>query len=183
MLAAILLTAGCSSSQGPGNVFGTAGPAQPGQSGGFTDGEAPTGVIINFSINMLHNFSGTSVTLRSAHLTSPSGPGIRVSSIRAYRFKDVGVGQLFGAQGNLVKTCPAEFKPYPLADATLAPHADSNWMIMLAVVFRRPGKYHFGWMRINYLADGKLGWQNYYVGDVRITARSDPKLIDKHPEC
>jgi hypothetical protein len=35
----------------------------------------------------------------------------------------------------------------------------------------------------NISQDGKPGWQNYYVGDVRITARSDPRLIDKHPGC
>lgn len=178
---AALLAAGCSATQGPDgtekNVFGTSGPAQPGQPGGYTAGVVPTGVIINFSIHPLHNFSGSSVTLKSARLISPSSPAIQVTSIRAYLIKQVRVGQLFGWQGDPAKTCPQQFTPHPVTDVTVAPHSDSDWTILLALIFKRPGKYRFGWARITYVAGGQRGWQNYYVGDTRITAQKDPQLV------
>ena len=180
-----LLAGGCSAAQGPGgpenNVFGTFGAARSGQSGGYTHGVAPTGVIINFSINSLHNYSDSPVTLRSVHLTTPAGPAIHVTNIRAYLISQVGLGQLVGEQGDLAKNCGRPMTPHPVTDVTVQPHSDSSWMVVIALVYKHPGRYPFGRVRITYTAGGRRGWQNYYVGDIRVTAVSrqkDPQLVD-----
>jgi hypothetical protein len=34
------------------------------------------------------------------------------------------------------------------------------WIVMLALQFSKPGRYYLSQIRINYLADGKPGWQD-----------------------
>lgn len=105
---------------------------------------------------------------------------MRLMNIRAYPVKQVGLGEIVGAQGDLARICPQDYKPRQMTDVTVAPHADSNWIIIMEVVFQRAGKYRFGWARIGYVSGGHRGWQDYYVGDIRITALSrskNPELV------
>jgi hypothetical protein len=184
MAAVLFLAAGCSTAAGADgtgqNVFGTFGPARPGQEGAYTDAEVPTGILENFSINPLHNYTSHTVRLRSARMIAPLGPGVQVVSIRAYPIRQVGMGQLFGGQGDLAKDCPNYFQPHPLTDVKVRPHSGSKWIIILTVIFERPGKYRFGWAHLTFTTAGQRGWQTYFTGDMRITAippSQDPRLI------
>lgn len=103
-----LLVTGCSASQHGSHIFGTEGPGRPGQEGSYVYGTIPTGVIINFSINTLRNYSSKTVTLRSARLLSPSGAAVHVVNIRAYRIGQVGIGHLIGGQGRSGEIMRAE---------------------------------------------------------------------------
>src|SRR5262249_44723589 len=66
-----------------------------------------------------------------------------------------GVGVIFG---NLLKDCP-DLKQYAVTAAVTPPHAETQWNIVLAITFAKPGRYDLHRVKIFYSADGHRGWQ------------------------
>ena len=162
LLAALLATLVPACSSAPG-------PADPGRvvftiemTGVHMRGPDPFGQIADLQIPALHNQSDRSVTLRSVQLLEPP-KGVRVVSVTAYLWQPSGAPQSFGAWGNLPKECPHEFRPHPVSAAVTPAHADSAWLVMLALRFSKPGPYYFGKARISYVTNGKPGWQDQNI--------------------
>lgn len=55
--------------------------------------------------------------------------------------------------------CRQRDKPYPVTDAVTSPHSDSNWYVVIAIIFATPGRYQLGRAKILYTSDGQRGWQ------------------------
>jgi hypothetical protein len=140
----------------------------PTPAGAVSSGVSPTGQIINLGLPPLHNSSGASVQITSVHLVSEPRT-VRVLGVTAYRWRQVGLGSLVGFIGDLPRTCPSHFKPHPVTDAITPAHADSAWLVVVAVRFTRPGHYHFTHVRLAYTTAGRSGWQYAYMG-VDVTA-------------
>jgi len=126
--------------------------------GYFQEGPSPAGRLVDLQVPPLHNQSGSTVRLSSVQLVDPPA-GVRLVSVTAYPFQQVGVGVTLGAWGDLPKLCPKEYIPYPVTAAVTAARSDSDWIVMLAVDVPKLGRYHFGRVRIDYIANGKPGWQ------------------------
>lgn len=81
-------------------------------------------------------------------------PAVHLNSVTAYR-PGPGVGVMFG---KLLKNCPG-YKPYPLAPAVTPPHAETQWNIVLAITFAKPGRYDIHRVKIFYSTNGHRAWQ------------------------
>jgi hypothetical protein len=179
LLAAVLaasLVPACSGPPGPDGpqkvVFQVAGGLQ-------TGGYAAVGEILDLGLLNLQNLTGSTVRLRSVQLVSPPA-GLRVLNATAYRWLQPG-GYTISASGDLPRACPKEYTPYPLAAAVTRPHANSPWEVIVAMTFSRPGTYHIYRFRINYVIDGRRGWQ-YQNLDTVITAIRDPAGTHRLPD-
>lgn len=139
-----LLAVGCAGPGGQDNApfRGT----RPAPAGNFVSGEVVIGGIYDIG-GVLQNYSSARVRLTSLRLISPAGPGIRVLNVRAYLISQLGAVGVID-EGNLPKDCPERYKPHPVTDVAVAPRSFSRWEIVIAVVFRKPGKYHFGLLRL-----------------------------------
>jgi hypothetical protein len=164
-----LALAACGSS-GPKVVFPT--PAD----GAVSTGVSPTGKIINLGLPPLHNSSGASVRITSVRLTGQPKT-VHLVSVTAYRWRQVGLGELIGAIGDLPRTCPSHFRPHKVTDAVTAAHADSAWMVVVSVRFSQPGRYHFRRFRLAYTTGGQSGWQ-YANLRVNVTAVQPHGKVD-----
>jgi hypothetical protein len=159
-----LLVAGCSAAPAAAPFRGLT-PAPPGD---YISGEVVTGKIYDVE-GVLQNYSPDRVRLTSLRLIAPAGPGIRLLNIRAYLLSQTGgIGDV--DEGNLAKNCPELYKPRPVTDVVVAPRSSSKWVIAVALIFRKPGKYHLGLLRIGYIAAGHAGWQRYYIRNLNLTA-------------
>jgi hypothetical protein len=154
--AAAALVAACGGPGGEKAVF-------PMPSGALSTGASPTGQIINLGLAPLHNSSNSSVRIRSVQLVLPA-QGVRVVSVTAYLWRQVGVGSILGQIGNLPRTCPRQFTPHPVTAAVTPARSDSRWMVVVAVRFSRPGRYDFRHVKITYTTSGHEGWQVSYFG-------------------
>jgi len=167
--------AGCSASYAQGTGPFTL-PCKPAEcDGSYVKGPVVLNRIYDIEIVNLHNYGSKPVRLESVQLTRPA-EGIRVISIRAYLRSQAGGGSAID-EGNLAKACPEFYKPHPLTDVTVPKHADSRWVVIIALVFERPGLYKFGTVKIGYDIAGQQGWQYFSLPDVR--ARTVP--IKTHP--
>jgi hypothetical protein len=149
--AAAMMLAACSAPAGPDGTQGTAIQSHP-----YMDlpGEAPTGTIIDFA-GLLGNSDGASFRVRSVRMISPSGPGIRVT-IRALAPSRDNGGTFAYFQGDLAK-CPkrADYKLRPVARIVEPPHGQSDWRLLVSVVFTKPGRYHLYLLKVDYVEDGE----------------------------
>lgn len=140
MLAAVI-TAGCSPSPGPGGaehiVFSVAN--------GFGQiGHERTIDVVDVGVPMLHNLTGHSVQLRKVSLLSaPSA--VSLLNVTAHTGAAVGI-----IRGDLTKLCGNSYPSYPVTAAVTAPRADSNWDIVLAMTFAKPGRYYLRRVKIYY---------------------------------
>jgi hypothetical protein len=121
-------------------------------------GPDPFGKVADVQVPEIYNQSSSTVRMTSVRLLDPP-KGLRVVSETAYLWAPIGVPQTFGAAGDLPKECPKEYVPHPVTAAITPPHAYSDWIVVLALQFAKPGRYYLGRVRISYLDDGKPGWQ------------------------
>lgn len=181
-VAVALLAGGCSA--GPGQGLGPFDGSSPPPAGDYSGGTVVTGKIYDIG-GVLHNYSANRVRLTSVRLVSPAGPGVRVLSVRAYLISDIGgVDDL--DEGDLPKICPELFRPHPVTDMVVAPRSTAAMEVIIALIFRKPGRYHFGRLRIGFIANGTPGWQLSYIQNVNATAissRSAPPGLYNPTRC
>jgi len=65
--------------------------------------------------------------------------------------------------GQSAQGMPARVPAAPVSAAVPAPQSDSAWMVMLALRLSKPSRYYFGKARINYVTNGKPGWQDQNI--------------------
>jgi hypothetical protein len=130
------------------------------------EGPAPVHEILDLGVpGPIHNITDSTVRLRSVQLLSaPSA--VHVVNVRAYLWRQVGVGWLIGAFGDLPKQCPREYKPHPVTVVTTKPRSDSEWMVIIALTVSKPGTYHLHKVKMSYVTAGKRGWQYLYFDTV-----------------
>jgi hypothetical protein len=144
-----ILSAGCSPAAGTSEatVFAVVT--------GFSQGGPSTTIdIVNIGVPGSHNLTAHSVRVERISLVSVS-PSVHLRSATAYA-PGPGIGIV---DGNLLRDCRQSLKPYPLtADVTPA-HADTQWNIVLAITFAKPGRYNLHRVKIYYATAGHRGWQ------------------------
>lgn len=149
-LSAVLIAGCAANSDGSDNVFVV-------QQGVTQGGPASTADIVDIGLPMLHNMTAHAVTLRWVRLAGHVR-GMRVLNVTAYQYSEAGEG-IAADLGDLRKHCRKEMTPYPVTRAVTRAHADSNWLIIIAITFSRPGRYTIRRAKIGYRTDGHLGWQ------------------------
>jgi hypothetical protein len=144
-----ILSAGCSPAAGTGEatVFSVVT--------GFSQGGPSTTIdIVDIGLPSTHNVTDHSVRVERISLVS-APPSVHLRSATAYP-PGPGVGIM---DGNLLKYCRQTLKPYPLNAAVTPPHADTQWNVVLAITFAKPGRYNLRRVKIYYTTDGHPGWQ------------------------
>jgi hypothetical protein len=119
------LPAGCSPPLGQARervVFANATGFGPG-------GRNTTADIVDVGVPGLHNLTSRSARVRKVRLV-PVPAAVRLLGVSAHPGQAVGV-----LDGDLSKLCRKTYPPYPVTDAVAAPHADSNWHLVLAITF------------------------------------------------
>jgi hypothetical protein len=150
-LLSALLIAGCTAnSDSSQNVFAV-------QRGITQGGPASTVDVVNIGLPMLHNMSADVVRLRWVRLAEHYR-GMRVLNVTAYKYSQVGAG-IAASLGDLRKHCRKDMTPYPVAGDATPPHKDSNWLIVIAITFSKPGRYAIKRAKIGYRTNGHDGWQ------------------------
>lgn len=160
LLAALLalLVPACSSAPGPAGGERTV--FQITMIGMDEHGPDPFGKVADVQVPEIYNQSDSTVRVTAVRLLDPP-KGVRLVSVTAYPQVPEYGAQEFGASGDLAKECPKFYpSPHQVSAAVTAPHAYSDWTVMLALQFSKPGRYYLSQIRINYLADGKPGWQD-----------------------
>jgi hypothetical protein len=147
---ALLLTGGCSPTPGQAGqrvVFPVAT--------GFSQGlRRSTPVdIIDVGVPALYNLTGKAVQVRKVTLVAVPA-AVRLLDVTAHPGQATGI-----VAGNLRKLCRHSYPSYPVTAAVTRPHAESNWFLVLAVNFTRPGRYYLGKVKIYYTTGGQNGWQ------------------------
>lgn len=152
ILTALALAAGCASDIG-GDVFGVRG--------GYTTGfPAHTLEVsdIGLSHGWLYNTTSYPVHILSIRFAwMPAS--LHILNVFAYSWKDTHNTGLISEAGVLSKECPSQFKPHPLSVITVAPHANADWLVVIAFTISKPGVYHLDRVRIDYETQGHRGWQ------------------------
>jgi|SRR5580658_3380812 hypothetical protein len=151
LLSVALIAAGCTKAAGGGQgervVFTVAT--------GFGQGlrESTTVDIDDIGVPDLYNGTGHAVKVLKVSLAS-APRAARLLNVTAHPGQAVGI-----IGGNLLKLCKTMYPSYPVTDAVTAPHAYSNWHLVLAVTLTRPGRYDLRRVKIDYTTDGHNGWQ------------------------
>jgi hypothetical protein len=152
LLGASLLASGCSAAPGQAReqvVFAVAT--------GFGQGISATTVdVVDLGLPDLRNLTGQSVRLAAVTLVSVP-KAVHVSSVTAYAYPHS--GGLGLGHGDLLRLCRKYDRPYPLTDAVTPPHADSDWLVVIAFTIVKPGRYDLGRAKIGYTTGGRHGWQ------------------------
>jgi hypothetical protein len=144
----------------------TAGQVFADPTGSSAGGPATTVDLVDVGMGGLHNVTSHRVRVLGVSLVSASR-AVHLVSVTAYPAPlSVGLGR-----GNLLKLCRKIYPPHPVSDFVAAPHADSNWTLVLAYGFTRPGRYHLGRVKIFYQTNGRKGWQYEHM-DVTITVHA-----------
>lgn len=172
--------AACSAPAGPDGTEGTALGGTPGLQ---VTQEWPTGRIMNFA-GLLFNQDGAALRVRSVRLISPSGPGVRDVTIRALA-PSLDEGGQFILQGDLAKCGPGDlgYGAVPVSRIVEPPHGESDWRLLVSLVFTKPGRYHLYRLKVDYVEDGRRHW-DYVRADIIVRAvspKTDPSLIQ--PPC
>ncbi len=101
--------------------------------------------------------------------------------IYAYTYKESPV-RIAITIGNLIRDCPRT-PPYPLGRVVTAPHRDSNWQVIVAFKVLKPGRYTLNRVRINYVTNGRMGWQYQNFGMIFISHRLAPREHPLSTQC
>ncbi len=165
LLAALLIAAGCTNSDGSRNVFAV-------QRGVTQGGPASTVDVVDIGLPLLHNVTGNVVRLRWVRLAEHER-GMRILNVTAYKYSQVGIG-IGAAMGDLRKHCHKEMTPFPLAGDSTPPHKDSDWLIVIAMTFSKPGHYVIKRAKIGYQTNGKYGWQYQNLGTTVTVHKAKP---------
>jgi hypothetical protein len=163
LAAAALLVSGCSSAPRGGHlVFADPSISDEG-------GAATTVDIVDVGMGPLHNLTGHSVRVIRISLVSVP-PAVRLLGVTAHPAPpSLGIGR-----GDLAKPCRTTYPSYPVTDAVTAPHADSNWDLVLAIAFTKPGRYHLGLAKIYYTTDSQMGWQYEHLNATLLVTAAGP---------
>ena len=159
---AVALMSACSAGAGPDGPEKVVFKAVSGLRVG---GPAPVGEILDLGAPDFDNISDSTVRVRSVQLVSAPA-AVRLVNVRAYLWQQVGVGWIEAAFGDLPKQCPREFTPHPVAGIVAKPRSNTEYMVIVALKFSKPGTYHLHKLKITYVADGKKGWQYQYFDRV-----------------
>jgi hypothetical protein len=170
----------CSASAGPDGTEGTAIRSHPYMR---LPGIVPTGRIIDFA-GLLYDRDSISFRVRSIRMISPSGPGIADVQIRALAPSLANGGTFAFYQGDLTK-CPRrlDYRVLPVTRIVEPPQRNSDWRVLVSLVFTKPGRYYLYLLKVDYVEGGQRHW-DYLRADIPIRAvspRNDPRLIQ--PAC
>jgi hypothetical protein len=179
-VAMAMALAGCSASPGPEGAHGTALGGSPGLQ--ITQ-VAPTGRIMNFG-GLLYDLDGTAIRVLRVRLISQSGPGIRHVAIWALA-PSLDEGGSFILQGDLSRCGSGDLGhgAVPVTGIVEPPHGNSDWRLVVSLVFTKPGRYHLDRLKIDYVEAGRRYW-DYVKADIIVRAVSPktyPGLIQ--PPC
>ena len=168
----LLAAAGCA---GPGRPDGRQRVVLAVQTG-ITDGYTINRLEINDEgVPPLHNLTRYPVRLESVQwVNQPAAAHIVNVYAYAYAYAAVGHGIISG-EGNLPVACPNQYHPRPISAAVTAPHADSQWFVVIAYTISKVGTYHMDRLKIGYVTHGHHGWQ-YQNLDTTITVVNPPLL-------
>jgi hypothetical protein len=181
MIAAIVIgvtVTGCSSARshwsGPFND-----PHAPSRILSFIRGHVAVGGIYDIMVPDFRNYSGSTVRVTSVRLVSPRND-VQVLGARAYPYSRIHGGTAVIDEGDLAKGCPGYYVQQPITDVVVKPKSISNWYVVIALKFLKPGNaYHFGVARIGYVTGGKEGWQYYRLPNAylrTVSKRAYPQL-------
>ena len=129
--------------------------------GGFTAGwPAQTQEVedLGLSYGWLDNTSGHAVHLTSVRFASPPA-SLHMLNVTAYSYKDTHDTGIIGQMGVLPAECPHFYVPHPLSVVTVRAHSNATWLVVLAFTISRPGVYHLNRVRLDYVTNGRRGWQ------------------------
>lgn len=155
-----ILSAGCSPAAGTGEatVFALV-------TGFSQGGPASTIDTVDIGVPGSQNLTSSSVRFERVSLVS-APPGVHLRNVIAFP-PGPGIGVV---RGDLLKKCP-DFKTYPLTAAVTPPHAETQWNILLAITFAKPGRYDLHRVRIFYSTNGHPGWQYQNLNTTMIVSR------------
>jgi hypothetical protein len=109
--------------------------------------------IVNVGVPDLYHHTSHTIRIREVSLSS-APRAVRLLNVTAHPGQAVGV-----IRGNPLKRCQASYPAYPVTDAVTAPHANSNWHLVLAITITRPGTYDLRRVKIRYTINGRTRWQ------------------------
>jgi hypothetical protein len=163
LLAAMLL-AGCTSAAGQGEqvVFSEA-------TGFSQGGPATTMDVIDVILQRLANTSDNSVQLRGVTLVSAPA-AVRIKSVTAY-YPGPGGGIV---TGDLLKLCRQSSPPSPLSADITPAHSESDWSVVIALTFAKPGHYQLNRVKILYTTNGQAGWQYQNINTTITVSAASP---------
>src|SRR5262249_44447453 len=114
---------------------------------------ATTVDVVDVGVPGLANRSDDSARIRGVSLVSvPSAVHLR--SVHAYLGPGVGL-----IHGDLPRLCRNDYPSHPVTNAVALPHQGSNWHVVLAITFSKPGRYHLRRVMLYYTSGGQRGWQ------------------------
>jgi hypothetical protein len=88
--------------------------------------------------------------------------------------------------GILPAECPGIYVPAPVSSLTVTPHSDGRWIGVVAISFRKPGRYLIPRFKIDYTTSQGNGWQNL-TDPIQVTvhepAKPGPKPVPSYDIC
>jgi len=129
-----------------------------------------TADIEDVGLGQLHNVTSNRVRVLGVSLVSAPRA---VHLLATWAYATSFGGHVGVIDGNLAKLCRRTSPAHPLTDAVAAPHADTNWALVLAIRFTKPGQYTLHRVKISYETNGQKGWQ-YEHFDFTVTVRAAP---------
>src|SRR5262245_55666069 len=174
-LLSALLVAGCTTSSHDEKVVFAV------QTGFSQGGPATTADVLDLGIPLLHNVTGDTVQLRWVRLAERYD-GMQVQNVTAYKYSQVGEG-INALFGDLRKYCKTEMTPYSVGGKRTRPHADSDWLVVIALTFSKPGRYHIKRAKIGYKANGFTGWQYQNLNTLITVHKANPGTKPKLSGC
>jgi hypothetical protein len=133
--------------------------------------------ITDIGVPLGSNVSDATVRLVALRLVDPPA-GLRMREVDAYSTRGLPFGQFPFYLGDLPAECPKYYgHPRPVSAVTVAPHSQVDWIVSIVVTMSKPGRYHFGRVKITYTSHGVQGWQyqNLHL-TLRIMPPPDPGL-------
>lgn len=109
--------------------------------------------IVDIGLPALYNITGRSARIRQVTLVDVP-PAVHLLGVTAH--PGLATGIVFG---NLATRCRTTYPSYPVTDAVARPHSQSNWYLVLAITFAKPGRYDLRSVKISYTTGGQDGWQ------------------------
>src|SRR5215469_11983447 len=158
---------------GNGPVF-----ADPGRSS--VGSRNTTADIEDVGLGQLHNVTSKRVRLLGVSLVS-APRAVRLLTTLAYA-PSFG-GQVGVIDGNLAKLCRSPSPAHPLTDTVAAPHADTNWALVLAIRFAKPGQYTLNRVKISYETNGQKGWQYEHFNFTATVTAARPGTESRFAGC